>query len=83
LGSQNLGLDDEELNLMRLLIAMVSELLSGSSCIEVWVSSLSRSRCADPCFAKGCVEDIGAGNGDMDWIAGVVLLDGPRKVNSS
>ena len=86
LGSWSLGLYDEELDLMRLLIALVSELASGSSFFKVGVLSLAGLTHGEPDCAEGCaegMEEIGMGDNDMDWIAGDDWLDGSRKVNSS
>ena len=61
----------------------MTELVSCSLFVKVGVSSLSRSRCAEPGCAKGCTEDIGMGVGDEDQISRVVLPDGLSNVNSS
>jgi len=52
-GSLILGSDDEELDLMRLLIALVSELASGSLFLKVGVSSFAGSMCAGPGIVTG------------------------------
>ena len=86
-GSQSLGLDIDVLDLTRLLMALASELASGSSCIVVRVLSLSRSGCIEPGCNKGCAEDMSAEgcseNGDARCITGVEGPDGSRSVNSS
>ena len=81
-----LGLNDEELDLMRLLIALASELALDSSFAKVGVSLLARLTYAGQGCAEGCaegMEDIGMGEGDMDWTTRVEWLDGLRKANSS
>ena len=86
-GSWSFGLDVDILDLTRLLMALANELASGSSCVVVGVSSLSRSGgiepgCIDGCAkemsAKGCAKDDDAG-----CITGVAGPDGLRSVNSS
>jgi len=79
-------LDDQELDLTRLLIALVSELASDPSFVEVGVSLLAGLTYAGPGCAKDWAEgmkEIGVGDGDTDWISRNDWLDGSRKVNSS
>src|SRR5882724_10677882 len=86
-GSQSLGLDIDVLDLTRLLMALASELASGSSCIVVRVLSLSRSGGIEPGCTQGCAEDMSAKgcakDGDAGYITGVAGPDGLRSVNSS
>src|SRR5882724_776445 len=86
-GSQSLGLDVNILDLMRLLMALASELASGSSCIIVRVLSLSRLGGIEPGCTEGCTEDMStegcAEDGDARCITGVAGPDGLRSVNSS
>ena len=86
LGSQSLGLDDDELDLTRLMIALASELASVSSFVKGGVLSLARLTFAGPGCVEGCaegMEDIGEGEGDTDWIIRDDWPYGSRKVNSS
>ena len=66
LGLQSLGLDVDILDLMRLLMALASELASGSSCIIVKVSSLSGLGGIEPGCTEGCAEDMSAEGGAKD-----------------
>ena len=86
-GLWSLGLDVDVLDLMRLLMALASELALGSSCVIVRVSSLSRlggielgcnEGCAKNMSAEGC-----ARKGDTKCMTGVAGPDGSRCVNSS
>jgi len=87
LGSQSLGLDVDVLDLTRLLIALASELASGSSCIIVGVLSLSGLGGIEPGCTEGCAEDMSAKgcakDGDAGCITGVAGPDGSRSVNCS
>src|SRR5882724_11584924 len=85
-GSQSFGLDVDILDLMRLLMALASELALGSSHIIVGVLLLSglggielgcTEGCAKDMSAKGCAEDD-----DARCITGVAGPDGSRSVNS-
>ena len=78
LGLQSFGLDVNILDLMRLLMALASELASGSSCIIVRALSLSRLGGIEPGCTEGCAE-----NGNARCITGVAGPDGSRSVNSS
>jgi len=86
-GSWSFSLDVDILDLTRLLMVLASELASGSSCIIVGVSSLSRSGGIEPGCTEGCTKDMSAEgcakDGDAGCITGVAGPDGLRSVNSS
>jgi len=75
-GSQSLGLDKDEDDLTRSLIALASKFASGSM--------LDGPGCAKD--TEGGMEgagNIGVGEGDAGWMAGVERLEDSRRVNSS
>src|SRR5882724_5496093 len=86
-GSQSFGLNVDVLDLTRLLMALANELVSGSSCVIVGVSSLSGSGGIEPGCTEGSAKDISAigcaENGDAICLTGVAGPDGSRSVNSS
>src|SRR5882724_2145694 len=86
-GLQSFGLDVDILDLTRLLMALANELASGSTCVVVGVSSLSRLGGIEPGCTEGCAEDMSAEgcaeDGDARCITGVAGPDGLRSVNSS
>ena len=86
-GLQSLGMDVDELDLTRLLMALASELALGLSCIIVGVSLLSGSGGMEPGCTEGCAEDMStegcATNGDARCITGVERPEGSRSMNSS
>ena len=86
-GSRSFGLDVDVLDLTRLLMALANELVSGSSCIVVGVSSLSGLGGIELGCTEGCAEDISAKgcakNGDAGCLTGVAGPNGSRSVNYS
>jgi len=79
--SQSLGLDDEELDLTSLLIALASEVASGSLFIKEGGFSFAGLTCTGlGCVegAEGCAEGaagMGVDEGDVYWISGVEQLE--------
>jgi len=81
-GSWSLGLDVNVLDLMRLLMALLSEFISSSLWVIV-ILLLSGLGCIEPGCAEGCAEDMSAKDSEARCIIGVERPEGSRSINSS